>query len=289
MCNCPYSLETNAAYEKWRDQKLNGYPGETEDLLTEIRDPGNLTKQEINSIRKTVGLANFALYQSRCAMDKAGLVGFAAQLGLSQIVDNPGADPHGISTLRVDATNQKPRYIPYGNQPLNWHTDGYYNPGSTRIRSFVLHCTSPADKGGGNRILDHEIVYIRLRDENPEFIKALMHPQAMRIPANVSKQGVIREDTVGPVFSLGRRGHLNMRYTARTRSIQWKNDPVLDLARQRIATLVEKSEFVFSHTLQADQGLICNNVLHARAGFTDSVNQTRLMYRARYTDRVKTT
>lgn len=289
MIDCPYSLEANSAYEKWREQKLNGYPEKIEDLLTEIRDPANLTKREIDSIRITVGLANFAFYQSSRTMDKAGLVCFAAQLGLNQIVANPAADDHGISTLRVHATDQNPRYIPYGNQPLNWHTDGYYNPDSAMIRAFILHCTSPADKGGENRILDHEIVYILLRDENPQFIRALMHPEAMRIPANVSEKEVIRKDTVGPVFSLGGRGHLNMRYTARTRSIQWKNEPVLDLARQRIAALLEKSDFIISHTLQADQGLICNNVLHARTGFTDSTNQTRLIYRARYNDRVETT
>ncbi len=289
MFDCPYSLETNAAYEKWRDRKLNAYPGKAEDLLTEIRDPVNLTKREIDSIRKTVGLANFALYQSRGVMDKADLVCFAAQLGLNRIVANPEADQYGISTLRVDSIDPRPRYIPYGNQPLNWHTDGYYNPDSARIRSFVLHCTSPADQGGGNRMLDHEIVYIRLRDENPRFIRALMHPEAMRIPANVSEKGILRNDTVGPVFSLDRCGHLNMRYTARTRSIQWRDEPVLDLARQRIATLLEKSDCIFSHTLQAGQGLICNNVLHARTGFTDSANQARLIYRARYHDRVETT
>ena len=288
MSHCPYSLETSAAYEKWRDRKLADYPGETQDLLTEIRDPGNLTRGEIHSIRKAVGRANFALYQSRCAMDRAGLVDFAAQLGLHHIVSNPGADHRGISTLRVNPTDPEPRYIPYGNQPLNWHTDGYYNPESTRIRSFVLHCASPADNGGENRILDHEILYIRLRDENPGFIRALMHPEAMRIPANVSEKGVIRTDTVGPVFSLGRRGHLNMRYTARTRSIQWRKEPVLDLARQRITAFLEQSDFIFSHTLEAGQGLLCNNVLHARTGFTDSASQARLIYRARYTDRVET-
>ena len=288
MSDCPYSLETSTAYEKWRDRKLGDYPGKTQDLLTEIRNPGNLTRGEIHSIRKTVGLTNFALYQSRCALDKDGLVDFAAQLGLRHIVSNPGADHRGISTLRVNPADPESRYIPYGNQPLNWHTDGYYNPRSTMVRSFVLHCASPAATGGGNRILDHEIVYIRLRDENPEFIRALMHPEAMCIPANVSGEEVIRTDTVGPVFSLGHRGHLNMRYTARTRSIQWKKEPVLDLARQRIAAFLEQSDFIFSHTLEAGQGLVCNNVLHARTGFADSASQARLIYRARYTDRVET-
>jgi hypothetical protein len=33
-------------------------------------------------------------------------------------------------------------------------------------------------------------------------------------------------------------------------------------------------------------GLVCNNVLHDRAGFTDRGDARRLLYRARYHDRV---
>jgi hypothetical protein len=34
-------------------------------------------------------------------------------------------------------------------------------------------------------------------------------------------------------------------------------------------------------------GLVCNNVLHDRAGFVDDALQPRLLYRARYLDRVR--
>jgi hypothetical protein len=33
-------------------------------------------------------------------------------------------------------------------------------------------------------------------------------------------------------------------------------------------------------------GLVCNNVLHDRAAFTDSGTRKRLLYRARYFERV---
>ena len=46
-----------------------------------------------------------------------------------------------------------------------------------------LHCISPARVGGENALMDPEIAYILLREENPDFIRALMHPQAMEIPA----------------------------------------------------------------------------------------------------------
>jgi len=33
-------------------------------------------------------------------------------------------------------------------------------------------------------------------------------------------------------------------------------------------------------------GLLCNNVLHDRAGFSDDAGHPRLLYRARYYDRI---
>jgi hypothetical protein len=33
-------------------------------------------------------------------------------------------------------------------------------------------------------------------------------------------------------------------------------------------------------------GIVCNNVLHERGGFVDDANAPRLLYRARYYDRV---
>ena len=53
----------------------------------------------------------------------------------------------------------------------------------------MLHCVSPAADGGENGLLDPEIAYLRLRDENPEFIRALMAPDAMTIPANTEEGG----------------------------------------------------------------------------------------------------
>jgi hypothetical protein len=33
-------------------------------------------------------------------------------------------------------------------------------------------------------------------------------------------------------------------------------------------------------------GLVCNNVLHDRSGFTETPERRRLLYRARYHDRI---
>ncbi len=53
-----------------------------------------------------------------------------------------------------------------------------------------------------------------------------------------------------------------------------------------INRLLAEEENVFQVALKAGQGIICNNVLHNRSGFTDSETQKRLMYRARYFEAV---
>lgn len=156
------------------------------------------------------------------------------------------------------------------------------------IRALVLHCVSPAAEGGENRLLDHEIAYILLREENPDFIHALMQRDAMTIPARIDEEGVARPERSGPVFSVDRRtAHLHMRYTARTHSIVWKQDPTTLAAVAALRRLLDGgSPFIFRVRLEAGMGLVCNNVLHERAAFVDSGKRRRLLYRARYHERV---
>jgi len=78
-----------------------------------------------------------------------------------------------------------------------------------------------------------------------------------------------------------------MRYTARTRSIAWKDDPAVKAAVAALEDiLASPSLYVFRGKLEPGMGLICNNVLHDRAGFTDCDGRKRFIYRARYYDRI---
>jgi alpha-ketoglutarate-dependent taurine dioxygenase len=43
----------------------------------------------------------------------------------------------------------------------------------------------------------------------------------------------------------------------------------------------------FRLKLQPGMGLLCNNVLHTRDGFFDTPGHRRLLYRARYHDRIR--
>ena len=139
-------------------------------------------------------------------------------------------------------------------------------------------------------MLDHEIAYIHMRDTNPELIEAMMESDVMIIPANIVDEKEIRPECTGPVFSILPDGNLHMRYTARTRSIEWK-DNIITLAAVKCLEefLDSPSPYIYRATLQSGQGLISNNVLHDRSGFEDADDSKRLLYRLRYYQRMANT
>jgi hypothetical protein len=129
-----------------------------------------------------------------------------------------------------------------------------------------------------------------LRDVNPEYIKALQHPNAMTIPANVLAGKVIREAQSGPVFSLNSQGQLHMRYSARKRNIEWRqNTPTLEAVEFLENLLASDLDFIIKYALKAGEGIICRNILHCRTSFEDYAmpEKRRLLFRGRYYDELK--
>ncbi len=189
------------------------------------------------------------------------------------------------------ATDTGPRsgFIPYTNRAIRWHTDGYYNPPERRIRAMILHCVERAEQGGENRVFDHELAYIALRDADPAYVAALMQDDAMTIPARSEEGEVARGDQSGPVFTVTADGRLHMRYTARTRSIAWKDDPAVHAATAALLQLLETDPRVLRLRLEPGMGLVCNNVLHDRSAFTDSAAHRRLILRGRFYEPVAAT
>jgi hypothetical protein len=151
-----------------------------------------------------------------------------------------------------------------------------------------MHCVHPAATGGENGLLDPEVAYIALRDQDPGLIEALMQEDAMTIPANTGLEENVRDAQTGPVFSFDPvDGALHMRYTARTRSIQWKDSPALREALRSIEQMLNgECAYRFRYCLGAGEGLICNNVLHSRSAYQDAPTEKRLLFRARYYERV---
>lgn len=286
----PFSLADTAAYSAWRARKLAAAPRDPAELMVEIADPRNLSEDEYSRLLRHLRDCNMVFYRRRGpAIDKTDLRALGRQLGLERLDANICADEDSITSLQVVNSGRHAGYIPYTNRRLSWHTDGYYNVPEQQIRAILMHCVCPAAQGGENAYLDHEMLYMLLRDRDPDLISALMHPRAMIIPPNVEEGGEIRGEAVGPVFSLDTQGNLHMRYSARTRNIIWRDDAKTLEAVAVIGEILQSaSPYILRYTLQANEGVISNNVLHNRSAFTDDDNQ-RLLYRARYYDRVAQT
>lgn len=285
----PFDLEGESAYRHWREFKLRGYPARVEELVVEVDDPRALTGAERQAILRRCRKANMAIYAGKVRdADKNIPRLLGRQFGLRRLDSNWLADDDGITQLMVSGTGERQDYIPYTDRPIKWHTDGYYNPPERRIWAMLLHCVASARCGGQNALLDHEIAYLLLRDANPDFVRALTAPDAMTIPARAYEDRIARPAETGPVFHVEpKTARLHMRYTARTRSIQWKQDALTLAASAFLAKLLTTdSPYIFRATLEPGMGIICNNVLHDRAEFADDATHRRLLYRARYYERI---
>lgn len=285
------SAKADDFYRKWRAERLAAAEAATSAGFVEISDLANPTEAEISELVRRCGAANLALYATGASGDqRAAMRPFAEAFGLRIAEKHRSAGGDGIVTLRESDAPGLKGYIPYSRHRMNWHTDGYYNAPEDRISAMVLHTAQPAGDGGSNQFLDHTIAYIRLMDENPEYVSALMHPEAMTIPAN-EDEGSPRPASVGPVFFPDpETGEMQMRYTARTRSIEWRDDP---LTRDAVAFLQQALEapdpMTISLRFGAGQGVLCNNVLHDRTGFDAcaEAHSPRTVYRVRFNNRVK--
>lgn len=287
----PFDLGDDSAYRRWRDAKLAAQPRSLDELVVDVADPRALTPAERDALLARVARTNFALYRSRVPGDDGTLPRrLGAQLGLWRLDANWLADEDGVSRIAVSEANDgQGGFIPYTDRAIGWHTDGYYHPQQRRIRGMVLHCVRPAASGGVNALLDHELAYIALRDRSPGLVRALMQPDAMVIPARTDESGVARAAQAGPVFFVDEDGFLNMRYTARTRSIEWKNDGATSQAASQLQDIVKTSPAVWRIRMDAGMGVVCNNVLHDRSAFRDDPHCPRLLLRARFLDRVQAT
>jgi alpha-ketoglutarate-dependent taurine dioxygenase len=290
----PFSLGNDQAYQAWRDRKLQQYPESPEELLVQVVDPANPDSTESQQMLGILRKTNMVIYRCKgvARADKEIPRKLGHHFGLERLDPNLLADDDGITSLELVAGKSLRGYIPYSNRRLQWHTDGYYNTPDRQIRAFILHCVRPALQGGENGLIDHELVYIRLRDENPDYIRALMQADVMTIPANEEDSSAGRVEQPGPVFSVEpATGCLHMRYTARTRSIVWADDEASRAAVAALQDILAAEDGVFHYKLGPGEGLICNNVLHSRTAFVNGNNESeqRLMYRARYYDRIRDT
>lgn len=289
-------LDFEHQYSEWRNNRISHWPKQA-NFIT-IQNASQPSPQELDKLRRHCLDANFALYATDPSnTNKESIRELVNYLQMSDLDQNLCADHDAITTLKTMELGRARGYIPYTNKALNWHTDGYYNAKNEHIRSFLLHCAQCAAQGGESILINHELIYIHLYDQNPEYIKALMQADAMTIPANIENGVEIRPPQSGPVFYRDlQTNQLQMRYTARTRSIEWSDNPLIQEALTCIDKFLQAdNDSVLRITLQPGQGLICNNILHGRSAFEDTPSTNgqwpsnkRVLYRARSYNRLFT-
>ncbi len=288
----PLDLQDEAGYSRWREQKLCAYENNGHKAIIQIKSdlPDLLEQQQVLSACEQY---NYCIYRLSDASHgtKAFVQETGRLLGLQRLDGNLCSDEDNISSIKVNTGGRQAGYIPYTDRQLTWHTDGYYNGSAKTIHAMILHCVRPAQSGGTNLMLDHEMAYIQLRDENPQYINAFMQPDALTIPPNIENGIELRGAISGPVFSVDSASlALHMRYSARTRNIEWKDNSLTGEAVECMKALLnENNPYVITYRMQSGEGIIANNVLHNRTAFTDAEaeNEKRLLYRARYYDRVQ--
>jgi hypothetical protein len=296
MAENPFDPGANGAYRRWADEKRRGYELRARDdfpLLVDIDADGSIDDAAMSIIRDHVRRYNFALYRMRepSADHLAAVKHIGRQMGLRDLDRNLCAPEDRVTRLTVKPV-EGARYIPYTNKPIGWHTDGYYNPMHQRVLAMVLHCQQPAAEGGVNQLLDHDMAYIHLRDEDPAFVEALSRPRVMCIPPNVVDGEELRPQTCSAVFMTEQEAPqqapaLTMRFSKRKHNIIWAGD---NRTREALHCLFEflesDSPWHVRYRLNAGEGVINNNVLHTRSGFRDDAANPRIYYRARYYNRI---
>lgn len=289
------ALDRADGWDAWRNCKIRV----TSDLLSRplvdldsLSAPGEGALKELADRCRAV---NFAVYsvaarEDSVEADSTALVTLAHKLGFLTAESHRSAGHSGVVALRTSSEEGKKGFIPYTKRPLNWHTDGYYNPADNPVKGFMLHCHQQAQAGGENQLIDPEVAYLRMREANPAYVRAMMHPAAMTIPENMEADGSVRPASVGPVFFADERtGRLQMRYTARTRSIEWRDDPLTQEASAWLRDWLASDEPLMARLrLSPGQGIACNNVLHNRTAFEDGAGATgaRIILRIRFHQRM---
>lgn len=287
--NSPFLLENEGAYQAWRARKLRYREELTATTVYSLDPESGLPDSMRDQIEKQVVAFNFVVFESTDQLGKSEFLALNRQFGLQDLDVNLGADEDKVTSLQVvSESDERSQYIPYTSRGMNWHTDGYYNPDGRRISAFALYCVHQSERGGGNFLFDHEMMYLLIRDEAPNLLEALMCDDMMCIPANVQGNRVIRAEETGPVFSLQPETcALNMRYTSRPHNIVWKSDRLSATALNRVREILMDGKTMVEIKLRERQGIVCNNILHGRQAFQNGADMPpRLVYRARYYDAI---
>jgi hypothetical protein len=279
-----FALDSDEDYLKWRDEKWAAYPSNVGELVVELADMTAISAAEKTKILETVERANMCVYTAGSAeLEMASLLALGKQLGVTR---TDKSARHAQSDELTDSGILS-RAIPFSTRHCNWHTDATYYGSDSTIQALFLLCKRPALEGGSNKVLDHEVLYIHLREKDAGALEVLMNENCFnyRNPAT----GEVDPHRGGRVFWTNADGHLCHRFSFRKTDMAWSDKSDVAAARKVLESLIsEESAHVIEGRLESGMGLISNNVLHTRERLVDSGDaaRKRLLFRARFYDRV---
>lgn len=279
-----FNLDEGEDYKKWRDEKLAAYPNSVGELVVELGDMTAITEGEKGKIKDLVELANMCVYTAGSAdLNMDSLLALGKQLGVAD-TDKSRRHSNADELTNSGILNHA---IPFTTRHVRWHTDATYYGSDKTIQALFLLCKRPAVEGGSNKVLDNEVMYIQLREKDPDALRVLMNKNCFKY--RNPKTGEIDEQLGGKVFWTNSDGNLCHRFSFRKTDMAWSEDNDVKTARATLeAMMLAESEHVIEGRLEAGLGLISNNVLHTREKLVDSEDaaQKRLLFRARFYDRV---
>ena len=279
-----FDLDSDEDYLKWRDEKWAAYPSNVGELVVELADMTAISAAEKTKILETVERANMCVYTAGSAeLEMNSLLALGKQLGVTR---TDKSARHAQSDELTDSGILS-RAIPFSTRHCNWHTDATYYGSDSTIQALFLLCKRPALEGGSNKVLDHEVLYIHLREKDAGALEVLMNENCFnyRNPAT----GEVDPHRGGRVFWTNADGHLCHRFSFRKTDMAWSDKSDVAAARKVLESLIsEESAHVIEGRLESGMGLISNNVLHTRERLVDSGDaaRKRLLFRARFYDRV---
>ena len=284
----PFLLDNESTFQAWKQRKLQLRQALSPLEQFPLSPATGINLQYATRIKNQIDAFNFIVFESDPTLSRSEFLQLNQCLGMRRIDQNPGAEDDAVTLLQgLPDGDPRANYIPYTDRAMNWHTDGYYNPPERNIKAFSLFCVTAAAEGGANFLLDHEYVYLLLRDTDPESLAVLMSPDFMCVPANETDDTIMRDEQSGPVFAVDpENGRLHMRYTSRPRHLIWKEDSRSQHALECLREILHDSDAIVDLHLSAGLGLICNNILHGRQAYRDTDQDKRLLYRARFLDSI---
>ncbi|SVE10743.1 uncharacterized protein METZ01_LOCUS463597, partial [marine metagenome] len=143
------SIPSRSGFASWFEYMLERYRSTIGNLIVAIDNPAHLSRTEKMALLSHVDDTNMVIYQCRSprTVGHDAVLQLASQVGLRRLDANLCANTTGLTELRVQQNPLHRRYLPYSQRPLNWHTDGYYQPPARHIRGMLLHCIQDADGG----------------------------------------------------------------------------------------------------------------------------------------------